>query len=141
MILPSENDKEREVEIYKFTGTTSLSDGYQRLPSKTINQTWAQIRNTYRYIMIVQLEYGSAQTSAEFGNYFPASSIIIPTDIRSASSGSNYVLNNTIVNSYTKTIGRIQLSWWINNNITVDYTVLDNTSTTYQVGYAIYGIK
>ena len=132
---------EREVKIYKFTGTTSLSSGYQRLASKTINQTWTQLRNTYRYIMIVQLNYSSAQTSAEFENYYPTSSIIIPTDIRSSSSsGSNYVAENTIVNGITKIMGGIQLSW-INGNISVDYTVYDNTSTTYQVGYAIYGIK
>ena len=51
MILPGENVKEREVEIYKFTGTTSLSNGYQRLEQKTIGETWTQLRNKYRYIL------------------------------------------------------------------------------------------
>lgn len=132
---------EREVEILKFTGTTSLSSGYQRLATKTIGETWTQLRNKYRYILIMALRYSAAQTSAEYGQFYPHSSALFPTDKRTNNNGANYVSFSHLADYANLKGGVIQLGWSSNDNVGVDYVIMDSSSTTYQVGYAIYGIK
>ena len=129
-----------EVEIYKFMGTTSLSGGYQRLDTKILSESWASIRNKYRYILIVGLGYSNSQTEAEFGKYSPSASCIYPTDIRAdVSSGQTY-LNLKYIPDLDH-VALIQIAINDNNTVYVYFLVNDSSATTYNAGYAIYGIK
>lgn len=122
-----------------YKGTTSLNS-YQVLPTQTLsNITVTDIINNYKAIAIVFLNYSSAQDGND--GYMPIASAIFPTDLV-------YYLPPR--NNYAALYGwhisanapcLIQVTFGSNNVVSVDTQVRTSTSTTYKVGFAIYGIK
>ncbi len=127
--------------IAEYMGTTSLSDGAQRLTTQTISENVASLKSKYKAVKIVYMTHDNA-CQANNG-YYPIGEVTFPTDIL-VSSGSGQLQQYYacgIYDIYASVGVLVQIGFPRTGSTTVQLAMFTSGSITYKRGWILFGIK